>query len=87
MFEPKLDVSDQPEQFQIDITQRWIDWAAQNGDKTYLKYRSTPLIPPYVLYHDSIHSEKDFPVPSIDTRKYGEKGNACRDQKQSISVI
>ena len=86
VFRPQVDLSEQPPMFQVDITQRWIDWAAQNGDKTYKKYRSTPLIPPYVQYQESVHSDKDFTPANIDVYRWDKK-NEVGSQKQSISVI
>ena len=70
-FRPRQDIGTQSEALQVEITQRWIDWAGQNGDMTYLKYREKPLIPPYVRYNGSIHNDNDFPVPDIDVTQYG----------------
>jgi len=92
LFRPPLCMNDQPPEFFADITQRWIDWGAQNGDKTYLKYRATPLIPPYVLYHNSIHNEKDFLIPNVVVDRWGktwepDESVKYSNQKQTISVI
>lgn len=42
----------QPEHVLWSIKRRWIEWAWQNGDKTYAKYTGgKPLYPKYVTYH------------------------------------
>ena len=42
----------QPEHFIWNVKRRWIEFAWQNGDPTYMLYTNgKPLYPPYVTYH------------------------------------
>jgi len=43
------------------IERRWIEWAYEYGDPTYIKYTGVPLTRPLEYYHkDSVHSHTDF---------------------------
>ena len=43
----------QPEEIQINVKRRWIEWAYANGDGTYQDFTNgKPLYPPYATYHE-----------------------------------
>lgn len=41
----------QPDHVIDAVHQRWVEWACQNADMTYLEYTGKPLFRPYVTYH------------------------------------
>lgn len=49
-----------PEALRRDTEQRWIEYAAQHGDQTYLKFTDGKLVPELKTYHGSIDTEKEI---------------------------
>lgn len=50
-----------PKALEVDILQRWIEFAAEHGDQTYLDFVDKPFFPKLTQYIGSIHNPKDFP--------------------------
>lgn len=51
---------EQPQVVKESIYKRWIEWAYQNGDSTYILYTGgKPLYPPYETYHDELDGGED----------------------------
>jgi len=49
----------QPDHAIASVHRKWIEWAYQNGDATYLEYTNgQPLYPPVVTYHHLIKKKK-----------------------------
>ena len=49
-----------PEALAVEIKMRWIEHAAEHGDKTYLDFVDEPFFPSIVQYAGSIHNPKDY---------------------------
>jgi len=49
-----------PSMFKPVIRARWVEWAFEHGDATYLDFVDAPFKREYLSYQSSIHNEKDF---------------------------
>jgi len=59
------------------IKARWIEWAFENGDETYLDFVDKPFKKNYLTYQSSIHNDNDYigsifePVKVKGNQNYG----------------
>jgi len=60
LFEVEESLDGLPKYVEHHVLRKWIEWAYEHGDETYLDYVSKPLIAPAVTYHDSAHRDEDF---------------------------
>lgn len=71
---------EQPQVVKEAIYKKWIEWAHQSGDNTYLLFTAnTPLYPPYRTYHEEMLHDKES--------KYNEGDFGVEHQGPSIEVI
>ena len=82
---------------------RWIEWAFEHGDETYMEFTGGPLMPPLNLYHDSKHKHYNYKStftketnndsPSNETDADGADNirspgdSGCADDEGRLSVV
>jgi len=75
-----------PSMFKPVIRARWVEWAFEHGDRTYLDFVDKPFKEDYLTYQSSIHNEKDYigstfePVKVKGNVNYGTDSNAGREE-------
>ena len=71
-----------PTALRVNIIKRWIHYAMEHGDKTYLDFVDAPLVPSLVLYGNSIHREEDYGP----AKSKAEGGASCKQESVICSV-
>ena len=71
------------EMFHPRIKSKWIEWAFEHGDETYLEYVDKPFKEKYLTYQSSIHNEKDFVGSNFEPIKLKGIGDYGDDHNRS----
>ena len=60
-LDPEVDrAMEDPGVMKVHTQRKWIEYALEHGDETYLEFTDGKLIPELVGYAESVHSERDF---------------------------